>query len=58
MMDLAIAFAWAFGLRDHVAAAALGISEAEYRRRRLALDLHKRSGGRPVLFQGETGWPI
>lgn len=48
MTDLAIAFAWAFGLRDHVAARALGISEAAFRRRRVAMELWKGGGGVPI----------
>lgn len=44
-LRLAIAFAWAFGLRDHVAARALGIREADLRRDRLAMKLRKGAGG-------------
>jgi hypothetical protein len=44
----AIAFAWAWGLSDWRAAAALGVSEGDVRRLRRALGLQKTGGGMPA----------
>lgn len=46
MIDLAVAFCWAWGLADWRAGEALGLSENAVRRRRRALGLRK--GGRGV----------
>jgi hypothetical protein len=47
-IDLAVAFGWMFGLRDHRIAAALGLPESNVRQRRVWMGLKKASGGRPV----------
>ena len=50
MTDLAIGFAWVFGLSDRRAGLALGLAEGTVRRRRRRLlGLAKGGGGWPVL---------
>lgn len=48
MTDLAIAFAWAWGLHDWRTAEALGISENKVRKTRRALGLKKGGQGVPL----------
>lgn len=45
MTELAVAFAWAWGLRDWVTGDALGMSENAIRRMRRGMGLAKTGGG-------------
>lgn len=48
MMDLAIAFAWAFGLADWKTAQVLDLTETRVRKARARLGLRKSGGGVPA----------
>ena len=56
MTDLALYFAWHFGLSDWRTGQALGMSENQVRQRRRTLGLTKTGGGAPLRFP--SGWEV